>query len=81
MVLHSEIPATLLRAKIRRKEICYAGNRRLKIYGTLQCVSGKRMKQENRIFFTSESEALHLGFRPCGHCMRARYRQWKHGSF
>lgn len=62
---------------IRAGKIRYAGNKRLKIYGTLHCSSGKRMKKENRVFFTNEKEAARLGFRPCGHCMRASYLQWK----
>nr|WP_317126867.1 Ada metal-binding domain-containing protein [Chryseobacterium bernardetii] len=35
------------------------------------------MKKENRVFFTDESEALQNGYRPCGHCMKESYRQWK----
>jgi methylphosphotriester-DNA--protein-cysteine methyltransferase len=58
-------------------EVTMAGNRKLKIYGTLSCKSGKRMHDENRVFFASESEAKILGYRPCGHCMTAAYRQWK----
>ncbi|MGD1889580.1 MAG: Ada metal-binding domain-containing protein [Cyclobacteriaceae bacterium] len=54
-----------------------AGNRKLKIYGTLHCLSGKRMKQENRVFFVNEPEAIEHGYRPCGHCMRVAYKIWK----
>lgn len=64
---------------IRRGEIMLGGNRRLKIYGTLGCVSGKRMKRENRVFFKSDAQARKMGFRPCGHCMNAAYKQWKDG--
>lgn len=53
------------------------GNKRLKIYGLLNCKSGRRMKVENRVFFASEAEAINLGYRPCGHCMPEAYRQWK----
>ena len=62
--------------KIRQKEICFGGNEKLKIYGTLECKFGKRMKQKNRIFFVSENEALKNGFRPCGHCMKLEYKKW-----
>lgn len=62
---------------IRRKKIVLGGNRKLKIFGRLQCASGKRMLRENRIFFTSETEAIAAGFRPCGHCMKDKYLQWK----
>jgi methylphosphotriester-DNA--protein-cysteine methyltransferase len=54
-----------------------AGNRMLKIFGTLECASGKRMKAVNRIFFASEAEAVAFGYRPCGHCMRSKYHLWK----
>jgi methylphosphotriester-DNA--protein-cysteine methyltransferase len=68
-----------IRAKIRRKEINWAGNGQLKIYGTLHCKSGKRMKRANRVFFASEEEALAAGFRPCGHCCWQAYQIWKYG--
>lgn len=60
-----------------KEEITLAGNRQLKIYGTLQCRSGKRMKIENRVFFVSEKEAITHGYRPCGHCMKGKYQKWK----
>jgi hypothetical protein len=77
MVFHIQISDTNLRRQIRKKEICLGGNERLKIYGTLNCRSGKRMKKENRVFFISEKEALDSGYRPCGHCMRGKYKLWK----
>ena len=55
----------------------FAGNKQLKIYGTLSCKSGKRIKESNRIFFASESEAIAQGYRPCGHCLSAKYNRWK----
>ena len=51
-------------------KVRFGGNKRLKIYGTLTCGSGKRMKVENRVFFDSEEEAKNAGYRPCGHCMK-----------
>lgn len=77
MIQHSEINDNDLRNQIKQKEICFGGNRNLKIYGTLQCKSGKRMKNGNRVFFGSESEAIKNGFRPCGHCMKVNYQKWK----
>jgi len=65
-----------LRSLIRQGLVTLGGNRRLKIYGTLSCSSGKRMKTENRVFFTTEQEALNAGYRPCGHCMRKEYKRW-----
>ncbi|PZF71300.1 Ada metal-binding domain-containing protein [Taibaiella soli] len=74
---HEELNDLMLRRMLRSKAIVLAGNRKLKIYGTLRCNSGKRMKKTNRIFFLSETEALENGYRPCGHCMSAAYKKWK----
>jgi methylphosphotriester-DNA--protein-cysteine methyltransferase len=49
-------------------EINLAGNRKLRIYGTLACFSGRRMKPENRVFFSSEEEAIAMGYRCCKNC-------------
>ncbi len=78
MQLHTEMSDQGVRSQIRRKNIQWGGNRKLKIYGTLHCVSGKRMKRENRVFFASEEEALQNGYRPCGHCLRESYQKWKY---
>ena len=77
MIFHKEISDTNLRNQIRKNKICFGGNEKLKIYGTLLCKSGKRMKIENRVFFISEKEALDNGYRPCGHCLAKKYNQWK----
>lgn len=79
---HAHLSDRVLRTKIRRKELTFGGNKNLKIYGSLHCSSGKRMRKENRIFFVSETAAIALGYRPCGHCMKQKYREWKktHGS-
>jgi hypothetical protein len=58
-------------------EIRLGGNSKLKIYGTLSCQSGKRMKPANRVFFSSEQEAIGSGYRPCGHCMKEAYQSWQ----
>ncbi|MDO5989504.1 Ada metal-binding domain-containing protein [Flavivirga amylovorans] len=55
----------------------FAGNHNLKIYGKLNCKSGKRTKYENRVFFSTEKEALKNNFRPYGHGMREAYKKWK----
>lgn len=77
MILHSEVSNADLTSKIRQKNIVLAGNRRLKIYGTMSCNSGKKMKRENRIFFISEKEAVEQGYRPCGRCLPEKYQKWK----
>lgn len=77
MILHKKISNKELRSKIKACKICFAGNRNLKIYGTLTCASGKKMKKENRVFFSTEEEALERYFRPCGHCLKHKYQSWK----
>ena len=63
------------------------GHRRDRIYGRLDCPTalraiarGKYVK--NRVFFADEEAAIAAGYRPCGHCLRPEYRQWRadHGS-
>ena len=76
MIQHSEISDKDLRHKIKSFHLQFGGNRRLKIYGTLSCASGKRMKRENRVFFTSETQAIEKGYRPCGNCMKDKYKEW-----
>jgi len=76
LLKHTEISTTELRALIRKGEITLGGNKKLKIYGLLSCKSGKRMKAENRVFFTDEEQAIANGFRPCGNCKRNLYKKW-----
>ncbi len=64
MTKHIELSSKLLYHKIRHKEFIYAGNAKLKIYGTLYCASGKRMKKESRVFFTTEQETILLCYSP-----------------
>ena len=68
----SEIPGT------------FGGNRKYKIYGRLDCYSAlntiKRYPgsyEKSRVFFADEKTALAAGYRPCGNCMRAQYREYK----
>ncbi len=79
MLQHINVSDSQVRALIRHKEIKYAGNQNLKIYGTLHCKSGKRMLRKNRVFFISEKEAVTQDYRPCGHCMKVAYKIWKNG--
>jgi len=80
MIKHNELSDTELWRLIRQRVICFGGNSQLRIYGTLNCRSGKRMKKENRVFFASEQEALVRGYRPCGNCMYKEYKNYKYGS-
>lgn len=77
MIKHQDLKAEEIRRMIKDQSITLAGNVRQKIYGRLDCTSGKRMKKQNRVFFTTEMEAILSGFRPCGHCTPNRYRKWK----
>ena len=58
------------------------GNCRLKIYGRLDCPSALRARPRgyarHRVFFVDEATAMAAGYRPCGVCMRSRYRRWKY---
>jgi methylphosphotriester-DNA--protein-cysteine methyltransferase len=79
MIGHPDLPDQELHRRIRQQEITLGGNNKLKIYGRLDCRSGKRMKKENRVFFGSPDEAVRQGYRPCGHCMTSDYKKWKNG--
>jgi hypothetical protein len=47
----------------------FAGWRQGKIFGRLDCESGKRlMKKENRVFFLTYADAIKAGYRPCKKC-------------
>lgn len=75
MFHHEALTGIELRRLIRDGKILFAGNKNLKVYGTLHCGSGKRMKKSNRVFFVNEKEATTLGYRPCGNCMRSSKRR------
>lgn len=69
----SEAPGTL------------GGNRRAKIYGRFDCPSALRALRQGgyakwRVFFADETTAIAAGYRPCGNCMRAEYKEWKTAS-
>lgn len=66
-----------LKLLIDQKQVQFGGNAKLKIYGTLKCGSGKRMKFQNRVFFASVTQAINMDYRPCGHCMKEAYERWK----
>jgi methylphosphotriester-DNA--protein-cysteine methyltransferase len=75
-MMQADLDARIFKRLVHSGAIRLAGNRKLKIYGKLNCASGKRMKKANRIFFSSEQEAVNSGYRPCGHCMREAYKLW-----
>jgi methylphosphotriester-DNA--protein-cysteine methyltransferase len=57
------------------------GNRKDRIYGRLDCGTARAALRngyaEYRVFFADEAAAIAAGYRPCGNCMRQRYREWK----
>ena len=58
------------------------GNRRLKIYGSLNCSSANKWISKgyyvkDRVFFESEDVAISAGYRPCAICMPNQYNNWK----
>ncbi len=66
----SSIPGTL------------GGNKRLKIYGRLDCPSANRWIAkgyyvQDRVFFIDEETAIKAGYRPCAVCMKKEYEEWK----
>lgn len=66
----SDVPGTL------------GGNKKLKIYGRLDCPSAKRwiakgQYVKNRVFFLDEEVAIAAGYRPCAVCMPEEYKKWK----
>lgn len=66
----------------------FGGNRSTKVYGRMDCPAALRALSldsrdvyiKNRVFFPDEATALAAGFRPCGTCLRERYKQWKDGQ-
>jgi methylphosphotriester-DNA--protein-cysteine methyltransferase len=77
MIFHNDLERDELRKLIHHRIVKFGGNKKLKIYGRLNCGSGKRMKRENRIFFSSEEEAMEQGYRACGNCIGSRIKKLK----
>ena len=64
----------------------YGGNSEQLVYGTMACGSARSMRQRfpeanlcHRVFFADEAAAIAAGYRPCGSCLREKYRAWKAG--
>ena len=62
----------------------FGGNSKLKIYGRLDCPTAlstiRRYPgsyEKHRVFFPDERTALAAGYRPCGNCLREKYREYK----
>lgn len=62
----------------------FGGNSEPKIYGRMDCPSAlstiRRFPgsyEKNRVFFADEKTALTAGYRPCGNCLREKYKEYK----
>lgn len=63
----------------------FGGNKKLKIYGKLDCPSAKRWIEKgyyisNRVFFENEDTAITAGYKPCAVCMPDKYKEWKNNQ-
>ncbi len=61
------------------------GHKKEKLYGRLDCPSALRALSkgqyaENRVFFADEDTAIAAGYRPCGVCLKDKYREWKNSK-
>lgn len=61
----------------------FGGNKKLKIYGQLDCYSAlytiKRFSgsyKKSLVFFADENVAFVAGYRPSGNCLREKYREY-----
>jgi len=64
----------------------FGGNSKSKIYGRLDCgltlASIKKypgVYERARVFFADEKTALAAGYRPCGSCLRSKYKEYDAG--
>ncbi|RAI39004.1 metal-binding protein [Rhodoplanes roseus] len=69
-VYDSPVPGTL------------GGNRRLRIYGRLDCPNARRWLAkghyvQTRVFFADAPTAIAAGYRPCAVCLPAEWRRYK----
>lgn len=58
------------------------GNRRLLVYGRLDCPSALRHIARghyvrHRVFFADEAAAVAAGYRPCARCLPEAYKAWR----
>ncbi len=77
MFWHCDLTPAQVFGLLRTRQITLAGNARVRIFGRLDCRSGRRMLRQHRVFFVDEAEALAAGYRPCAHCLRPAYRRWR----
>ena len=70
-IYESEVPGT------------FGGNGKMKIYGRFDCPSANSTirrfpgkYEKHRVFFADEKTALAAGYRPCGNCLREKYKEY-----
>ncbi len=61
----------------------FGGNSKQGVYGRMDCGSAlSSMRrypgayQKSRVFFADEKTALAAGYRPCGNCLRQKYKEY-----
>ncbi|MDO4961918.1 MAG: Ada metal-binding domain-containing protein [Eubacteriales bacterium] len=61
----------------------YGGNSKQRVYGRMNCgtklASMRRFPskyEQSRVFFADEKTALAAGYRPCGNCLRQKYKEY-----
>jgi len=61
----------------------FGGNSKLKIYRRLDCPSALSIirrfpgnYEKSMVFFADEKIALAAGYRPCGNCLREKYKEY-----
>jgi methylphosphotriester-DNA--protein-cysteine methyltransferase len=52
------------------------------VYGRLDCpvalsLLRRGFQPRHRVFFADEAVAIAAGYRPCGACLHAKYKDWK----
>jgi len=58
------------------------GHARTRVYGRMDCpvalsLLRRGFQPRHRVFFADESVAIAAGYRPCGACLREKYREYK----
>ena len=52
----------------QQEDAKYIGNSETKVFHTLDCGHGKRIKKENRVYFKTRAEAIEAEYTPCKVC-------------
>ncbi len=55
----------------------YAGYKKGKIFGRLDCRSGMRMSKSQRVFFHTLEDAVLQDYRPCKNCKPLNHDLWQ----